>query len=368
MGNEACADGAVRAGCRFYAGYPITPSSEITEFLSHKLPRVGGVCMQMEDEIASMAACIGASLAGLKAMTSTSGPGFSLKQENIGFAIVVESPVVIVDCQRLGPSTGQPTATSQGDIMQARWGTHGDHSIIALAPASAQDMYDMTIQAFNLAEHYRTPVILLSDAVVAHIREKVIISEDVKIVEREVPDFALPGYQPFKADAECMSHPVDFGLGFRLNRTGLLHDERGFFSARPEVMESNIVNLVNKIEKHKYEIIEYTMDGPEDAELMFISYGITSRAATFASNQLRREGRRIANLILKTVWPFPDERIRELARKIKKMVVPEMNLGMLILEVERAVRGEAEVFGVQQADGQLITPHRILETVKEVLR
>lgn len=369
QGNEACVEGAIAAGMRFYAGYPITPSTEIAELSAEKLPLVGGKFIQMEDEIASMAAIIGASLTGLKSMTATSGPGFSLKQENIGYAGIAEVPCVIVNVQRGGPSTGQPTSPAQGDVMQARWGTHGDHPIIALTPSSVRETYDLTIRAFNLSEKYRVPVILLMDEVIAHMREKVQLPDpsEIEIVDRKKPTCNSEEYLPYKAEEDLVPPMADFGTGYRYHVTGLVHDETGFPSNSPEVADKLIRRLSNKIEMHKDDIISWEEENTEDAEILILSYGCVARAAKSAVKALRSKGVKVGSIRPISIWPFPEKRLKELTAGVKTIVVAEMNLGQLVLEVERICGALARIERVNKVNGEIIYPEEIIEKIEEVL-
>lgn len=369
QGNEACVEGAIAAGMRFYAGYPITPSTEIAELSAEKLPLVGGKFIQMEDEIASMAAIIGASLTGLKSMTATSGPGFSLKQENIGYAGIAEVPCVIVNVQRGGPSTGQPTSPAQGDVMQARWGTHGDHPIIALTPSSVRETYDLTIRAFNLSEKYRVPVILLMDEVIAHMREKVQLPDpsEIEIVDRKKPTCNSEEYLPYKAEEDLVPPMADFGTGYRYHVTGLVHDETGFPSNSPEVADKLIRRLSNKIEMHKDDIISWEEENTEDAEILILSYGCVARAAKSAVKALRSKGVKVGFIRPISIWPFPEKRLKELTAGVKTIVVAEMNLGQLVLEVERICGALARIERVNKVNGEIIYPEEIIEKIEEVL-
>jgi len=370
QGNEACVEGAIAAGMRFFAGYPITPSTEVAEGSAERLPQVGGKFVQMEDEIASMAAVIGASLAGLKSMTASSGPGISLKQENIGYAAITEIPCVIVNVQRGGPSTGLPTSPSQGDIMQARWGTHGDHPIIALYPSSVPEIYSVTIKAFNLAEEYRTPVILLMDEVISHMREKVELPdpEQLEIIDRKRPTVKPEDYLPYKA---CQDGGVPemavFGEGYRFHVTGLAHDETGFPSNSPEVAGKLINRLMKKIENNLEDIIMFEEKNTEDAEIVILAYGSTARSARSAVDAARKEGIKVGLFRPITIWPFPEQRVRELAEIAKTIIVPEMNLGQYILEVERVAGEKCHIEGINRADGEIITPEQILDRIKGVI-
>ncbi len=360
QGNEACARGAIYAGCRFFAGYPITPSSEIMEYLMRELPKVGGICVQMEDEIASISAVIGASWGGAKAMTATSGPGFSLMQESIGYAAITETPCVIVDAQRGGPSTGLPTKTSQGDVMQARWGTHGDHPVIVLTASWVREVFEMTVQAFNFAEKYRVPVILLLDEVLAHLRENVILPEpgELEVVSRRRPE-RLEEFKPFLDETM-----VNFGEGGRLMVTGMAHDEFGF-PAQGAKAAQQLQRIVAKIESRAEELALYQARFVDDADVVIISYGITSRAVEEAVRLMREGGLAVGWLDLKTLWPFPDKLIRSCTEHARYVLVPELNLGQLVREVARAVGGRAPVEHLGRVDGSLITPHQICQRVSD---
>jgi 2-oxoglutarate ferredoxin oxidoreductase subunit alpha len=365
-GNEAAAEGAIAAGCRFYAGYPITPSSEIAEILSGRLPEVGGVFIQMEDEIASMAAIIGASLGGLKSATATSGPGFSLMQENLGFAVVSEIPCVIINVQRVGPSTGLPTKAAQGDVMQARWGTHGDHPIIALTPHSAQETYYLAVRAFNLAERFRTPVILLMDAIVAQVKEKVAVPDPgtLEIVPRAAPDVPPQDYKPFAFTPGAVAPLAVFGEGYRYHVTGLLHDEYGYPTEDPEVVNAWWEHMTTKLDAHLDEILDWESVQLDDAEIALVAYGGTARAAAHAVSLARAAGLRLGLLRPISLWPFPEAAVRELAGRVRGLIVPELNLGQIRLEVERLSAGCAPVTGIHRADGQQITPDQILAAAR----
>ena len=367
QGNIAVAEGAIDAGCLFYAGYPITPSSEIAEQLSKRLPEVGGRFIQMEDEIAAMGAIIGASLGGVKSMTATSGPGFSLKQENIGYACIAEIPVVIVNVMRGGPSTGLPTLPSQSDVMQARWGTHGDHPIIALTPASVTESYHMTIQAFNMSEKYRVPVILLLDEIIGHVHEKVTLPDatDLKIINRKKPSGNPENYLPYKNDQSLIPEMANFGDGFRYHVTGLVHDETGFPTNDTRTIEAMLSRLNSKLDKYLDEIIQYEESELDDAEIAVITYGSSARSSRNAMRRAREEGRRVGMLRIQTLWPFPTERISRLAEQVSKIIVPELNLGQIAHEVEHAVKGKAEVHRVNKITGEPIHPEEILSKIKE---
>jgi len=369
QGNEACVEGAIAAGMRFYAGYPITPSTEIAELSAERLPLVGGRFMQMEDEIGGMAAIIGASLTGAKSMTATSGPGFSLKQENIGYASIAEVPCVIVNVQRGGPSTGMPTSPAQGEIMQARWGTHGDHPVIALTPSSVRETFDLTIKAFNFAEKYRTPVILLMDEVIGHMREKVQLPDpsEIEIIDRKRPDCSSEEYLPYEADNDLVPPMADFGTGYRYHVTGLVHDETGFPSNSTAVADKLIRRLSNKIEIHRDEIESWEEENTEDAEVLILSYGCVARSSKSAMNILRGRGIKVGTFRPITIWPFPEKRLRELAAKVKTIVVPEMNLGQLVLEVERICGCNAKIEKLNKVSCEIIYPEEIVSKIEEVL-
>jgi 2-oxoglutarate ferredoxin oxidoreductase subunit alpha len=366
QGNHASALGALAAGCRFFGGYPITPSSEIAEIMSRELPKLGGKFIQMEDEIAGIAAVLGASVGGLKAMTATSGPGFSLMQENIGYAAVAEIPCVIVNVMRTGPSTGLPTSPSQGDVMQARWGTHGDHPIIALAPASVFEAFELTVKAFNFAEEFRTPVFVLMDEVVGHMREKVelprLAPED--IVNREMPTVPPEWYEPFGNPPSDVPALAPFGEGYRYHVTGLLHDARGFPTSRPDEIQPWIDRVFRKIDRHLDEICLWEQYGIENARVLVVAYGSTARSARQALKIARaRYGRKVGLLRLKTLWPFPQAAVERAAEAAQRVIVAEMNLGQIALEVERIV-GRSRVVRVGRADGQNVTPDQIVDAMR----
>ncbi|EOD01095.1 2-oxoacid:acceptor oxidoreductase subunit alpha [Caldisalinibacter kiritimatiensis] len=369
QGNEACVEGAITAGMRFFAGYPITPSTEIAEISSQRLPRVGGKFIQMEDEIASMAAVIGASLTGLKSMTATSGPGFSLKQENLGYASMAEVPCVIVNVQRGGPSTGLPTSPSQGDVMQARWGTHGDHPIIALSPSSVKETYELTIEAFNYSEKYRVPVILLMDEVIAHMREKIEIPNinDLNIIDRKKPKAGLKNYNPYEvSDNELVPPMAAYGEGYRFHVTGLTHDETGFPSNDSNIASNLLSRLMNKIEKNIDAISLYEEYKLKDAEVALVAYGSTARSAKSAVDFCRNEGMKVGLFRPKTIWPFLEEQISELSKRVNKILVVEMNHGQYALEVERVASKNVNVEKMGKFNGELITPDEIYAKIKEV--
>lgn len=368
QGNECCVEAALAAGLRFFAGYPITPSTEIAELLSLRLPEVGGKFIQMEDELASMGAVIGASLAGLKAMTATSGPGFSLKQENIGYASLAEVPCVIVNVQRAGPSTGLPTAPLQGDVMQSRWGTHGDHPVVVLCPSSVSETYDLTIQAFNISEMLRVPVILLMDEVVAHMREKVTLPDPsvLNIISRKQPAVPPEEFLAYAPDEDDVPPLPAFGSGYRFNVTGLFHDKAGFPTADHSEVDYLLRRLTSKIERRRSELTFIRQIEMEDADVVVVSYGITARSALGAVRRARAQGYRAGLIHLLTLWPFPDEVVALAAARAKAFIVPEMNLGQVYREVERAAHGRAEVHGLFRVDCDLITPGQVLDKIREV--
>ena len=367
QGNEACAEAALYAGLNFYAGYPITPSSEITEYLAYRLPQTGGKFMQMEDEIASLCAIIGASLTGCKVMTATSGPGFSLMQEALGYAIMAEIPCVIVDVQRGGPSTGLPTHGSQGDINQARWGTHGDHAIIALTASNHQDVFAMTVEAFNLAEIYRTPVIVLLDEVVAHMRERLVIpkSGEIELVER-LKTSVKEGvdYHPYLPREDGRLPMSDFGGVHRFNVTGLVHDMWGFPSSEPGVVHDLLRHLVDKIENRSHQLSHFKEYYTEDAEHLLLSYGSAARSALHTVENLRQHGERLGLLELQTLWPFPEDVIREKCAEVKSVIVVELNMGQMLQAVKLAVDEPGKVFLANRIDGVFITPKDITNILR----
>jgi 2-oxoglutarate ferredoxin oxidoreductase subunit alpha len=362
QGNEAIVEGAIVAGCRFFAGYPITPATEISEAMSYRLPAVDGTFIQMEDEIASMGAVIGASLAGVKAMTATSGPGFSLMQENLGYACVAEVPCVIVDVMRGGPSTGLPTNVSQGDVMQARWGTHGDHPIIVLAASTTQDCFSITVKAFNLSEKYRTPVILLADEVVAHTREKISIphAEEVEVIERIRPNMPPDWYIPFENNSRGVPPMSSFGAGYRYHVTGLIHDMRGFPTQRPDEIVPFMERIFRKINQHFFDIQMVNKEMTEDAEVLVIAYGSVCRSARRAVREARQRGIKAGLVQLITLWPFPRQIIEPLLRKVRAVLVPELNMGQMSREVKRVNQGVTRIETLNKIDGTLLTPGEIL--------
>ncbi|OGR20023.1 MAG: 2-oxoglutarate synthase subunit alpha [Desulfobacterales bacterium GWB2_56_26] len=367
QGNEACVEGALYAGVEFFAGYPITPSTEIAELLAGRLPEQGGKFIQMEDEIASMCAIVGASLTGRKVMTATSGPGFSLKQEAIGYACMAEIPCVIANVQRGGPSTGNPTHVGQGDINQARWGTHGDHNIIALTASNHQDVFSITVDAFNMAETYRTPVILLFDEAVGHLREKLVIPEagELPIVDRlrtSVPKGV--DYYPYLPREDGRLPMSDFGGHHRYNVTGLFHDMWGFPSNNPKVVNELLRHLVDKIDNNIQAITRYKEHCMEGAEYILISYGSSARSAIHLAQNRRAKGEKIGVLELQSIWPFPAQMVREKCRGAKAVLVVEMNMGQVMAQVKAAVDEPGRVFLANRIDGKLVTP----SDIKQLLR
>ena len=362
QGNEAIVEGALAAGCRFFAGYPITPATEISEVMSYRLPAAGGTFVQMEDEIASMGCTIGASLAGTKAMTATSGPGFSLMQENLGFACVAEVPCVIVNVMRGGPSTGLPTSVSQGDVMQARWGTHGDHPIIVLAVSTTQDCFDITVKAFNFSEKYRTPVIILSDEVVAHTREKIYLPHpgEIEVLDRIRPNTPPEWYIPYEDNPRGVPPMGIFGDGYRYHVTGLIHDVRGFPTQRPDEIVPFMNRLFRKINQHFYDIQLVEQETTEDAEVLIIAYGSVARSARRSVREARNRGVKAGLLQLVTLWPFPRQIVEPLLRRVRVVLVPELNMGQVSREVKRINQGATRVETLNRIDGNLITPAEIL--------
>lgn len=369
QGNEAVGEAAIYAGCRFFAGYPITPSTEVAEFLSRRLPKIGGTFIQMEDEISAMAAVIGASLVGKKSLTATSGPGYSLKMENIGFACLTEVPCVIVNVMRGGPSTGLPTAPSQADVMQAKWGTHGDHPAVALAPSSVQESFYETVRAFNISEKLRTPVSLLTDEITGHMREKIVIPEEgeLELWERPRPKVPPEEYIPYDTSGGIVPPMADFGTGYRWHVTGLNHDATGFPTNKPELVQPEEERLLEKISANLSLIEKYEEVKREGARIGMVAYGSTARSAKSAISEALAGGIPVDFLRPVTLWPFPEKPVREMAQRVDVIIVPEMNLGQIILEVERCAGGCARVVGVNRADGEPITPGQILQRIREVV-
>jgi 2-oxoglutarate ferredoxin oxidoreductase subunit alpha len=367
-GNEAVAEGAIAAGCRFFGGYPITPSSEIAERLSYLLPRVGGKFIQMEDEIASMAAVIGASLAGVKSMTATSGPGFSLKQENIGYAALAEVPCVIINVQRGGPSTGLPTSPAQADVQQSRWGTHGDHPIIVLAPTYIREVFDQTVRAFNLSEEYRVPVVVLLDEINAHMREKVVVPDEVEVLNRRKPEVGEEDFRPYDTSFGDVPPMANYGEGYRFHVTGLMHDETGFPSGDPKLVQACQERLLRKVEANAEKIALCRTRYVEDAETLVVSFGTTSRSVTHAAELLRAEGKSVGTFRPLTIFPFPRTELEKAFANgvLKRILVVELNMGQLLLEIERFAAGRVPVMGLNKVDGEPITPGEVEEKLREV--
>jgi 2-oxoglutarate ferredoxin oxidoreductase subunit alpha len=366
QGNEAIARAALDAGVRFFAGYPITPSTEIAEIMSVELPREGGKFLQMEDEIASLAAVIGASLTGARAMTATSGPGFSLMQENLGYAYMTEVPCLIVNVMRGGPSTGLPTGPSQGDVMQARWGCHGDHPAISLVPSSVLDCYKQTVRAINLAERFRMPVVLLPDEVIAHMREDVTLPDTAEVTPRAEPEVPYEWYYPYDDSTTDVAPLAPFGTGFRFHVTGLTHDRAGFATTVPAEVDRAVRNLKRKMDRFRKEIIEVERLHLADADIVVAAYGICARSAEAATLKAREKGYRVGCINMKTVWPFCFKLIQRVAQTARAIIVPEMNLGQLVREFERAVCGKTQVIPLNRVDGEAITPRQILDVITEL--
>jgi 2-oxoglutarate ferredoxin oxidoreductase subunit alpha len=369
-GDEACCEGALAAGARFAAGYPITPSTEIVERFAIRAPAAGGIFIQMEEELAASIAILGAVWGGSKAFTVTSGPGFSLMMEHIGYAAMTETPCVFVDVQRGGPSTGLPTLPSQSDMMQARWGSHGDYQIIALSPNSPQECFDLMIRAFNLSEQFRVPVMFMMDECVGHMKEKVVIpsADQIEIYPRRHTR-GLPGlFKPCETNGDLVPDMAHAGEGYCFHLTGLTHDERGYPAMTAEAQKRLVQRLRDKILKQSGTIAYCEEDQVEDADVVVVSYGITSRVAQWAIEQARERGRRVGKLRLITVWPFPEARIRALAETVKAFVVPELNLGQMALEVERVAAGRARTVSVPHAGGAVHSPEEILDAILEAAR
>ncbi len=366
-GDHACCEGAISAGCRFVAGYPITPSTEVVERIASRFPSIGGMFIQMEDEIASSIAIQGAVWAGTKAMTVTSGPGFSLMMEHIGFAAMTETPCVFVDVQRSGPSTGLPTLPAQADMMQARWGSHGDYEIIALCPNSPQECFDLTIRAFNLAEEYRVPVMLMMDECVGHMTEKVVIpqADEIEVTERRYTTAKPGAYLPYDTQGDDVPPMAKAGDGHRFHLTGLTHDERGYPAMNADAQEKCVRRLVDKIRKNAEKIITLEETGTGDADVVVVSYGITSRVAVKAIEMAKAKGAKVGHLRLITVWPFPEKRIRELAARVRAFVMPELNYGQMFLEMQRVIEGKARSFLVPHGGGTVHEPEVICRKIME---
>ena len=369
-GDFACGEGALAAGCRFVAGYPITPSTEVVERIARRFPYIGGTFIQMEDELASMAAIVGAAWTGTKSMTVTSGPGFSLMMENIGLAAMMETPCVVVNVQRAGPSTGLPTMVGQADMMQARWGSHGDYEIIAVCPQSPQEAFDLTIDAFNLAEIYRVPVLVMMDECVGHMTEKVVIppADQIEVVPRQLTAAPPERFQPYRVDGRLVPEFARAGDGYRFHTTGLTHDERGYPVMSAECQEKCVRRLVEKIRSQAEQIVRFEEEQTEQAEVVVVSYGITARVARLGIELARQQGVRVGVLRLIVVWPFPERRIRELSRTVKAFVVPEINYGQIVLEVERCAAGRAAAIPVPHGGGAVHDPEAICEAIVRAAR
>lgn len=369
QGNEAIALGALASGVRFFGGYPITPSTEIAEILARRLPETGGVFIQMEDEIASISSVMGASLAGAKAMTATSGPGFSLMQEGLGYGCMAEIPFVLVDVMRAGPSTGLPTQVSQGDVMQARWGTHGDHPVIALCPSSVRECFDLTVRAFNLSEEFRTPVLLLSDEVIGHMRERVTFpkKEDVAVFDRPVPETPKEWYEHYHPTPSNVSPMASYGSGYRFHVTGLTHDRQGFPTRRVDEVEEKMARLKNKVVRRLDELVEVKLHDVEQSRVVVFAYGSVYRSALAAQVILEKKHRKIGVFRPVTLWPFPDREVKEYLDEKDVVIVPELNQGQLIHEVERLTSDSVRVVPVQRVDGYEITPEEIVSAAMEVM-
>jgi 2-oxoglutarate ferredoxin oxidoreductase subunit alpha len=366
-GDVACAEGALAAGCRFFGGYPITPATEVAEHMSARLPDVGGTFIQMEDEIAAMASILGASWAGQKSMTSTSGPGFSLMMENIGLGVCTETPCVVVNVQRAGPSTGLPTMGAQADMMQARWGSHGHYEIIALAPCSAQEIFYQTITAFNLSERYRTPVLLMTDEIIGHMSEKVVIPEADVItrVSRPKPRGRKDRFKLFAPDKNGVAPMPAAGDGYQVHVTGLTHDEKGYPVMTVETQQEMMDRLTGKILNNRDDIIMTEAHQLDDADIVLVSYGVSSRTSLAAMHQARAMGMKVGLLRLITVWPFAEDQIRELADRVKGFVTVEINLGQIHLEVSRCADGKVPCYLAGHAGGSIIAPQQVIEVLKE---
>jgi 2-oxoglutarate ferredoxin oxidoreductase subunit alpha len=363
QGNEAVVEGALAAGCRFFAGYPITPASEILEAMSYKMPDAGGTFIQMEDEIASMGAVIGASLAGKKAMTATSGPGFSLLQENLGFASIAEVPCVVVDVMRGGPSTGIPTAPSQGDVLQARWGTHGDHPVIVMAPADTMECFMLTVDAFNFAEKYRVPVVLLLDEVVAHTREVIEIPKNYEVIDRIKPSVPREWHIPYEDSSTGVSPMASFGDGYRHHVTGLVHDVRGFPTQRPDEVDAFVKRLDRKLLEAYDEIVQSSFYMMDDAEIAIIAYGSVTRPAAEAAERARAVNCKVGLAQLQTLFPYDKPMLREILKQCRAVLVPEMNMGQMSLVIKRLNEFDCYVERFGKVDGQFITPDEIYQRI-----
>jgi len=370
QGNEACMLGALYAGVEFFGGYPITPSTEIAEGMAREMPKRGGKFIQMEDEIASMASIIGASNAGCKSMTATSGPGFSLMQENIGYAYMTETPCVVINVQRGGPSTGLPTKVGQSDTMQARWGTHGDYTSITVAPSSVEGCFYETVRAFNLAERFRTPVIVLLDEVMAHMREMMVVPEEgeIEVFKRHRPDVPREWYRHFEITPSLVSPMASFGQGYRYNVSGLTHDQDGFPTAKAKEIVEKLNKLRRKIERYSDEIVKLRTEKMEDAHIAVFSYGIVARTAFQAVKMARERRIKVGAIQPLTIWPFPDEQLRDMLKNVRKVIVAELNMGQLVHEIRRIAPRHTEVIPLQRYDGNVMTPSEIFDKIREVVK
>ncbi|MDR3355103.1 MAG: 2-oxoacid:acceptor oxidoreductase subunit alpha [Synergistaceae bacterium] len=371
QGNKAIAMGGIDAGCRFFAGYPITPSTEIAEVMAEELPRNGGKFIQMEDEIGGIAAAIGGSIAGLKSMTGTSGPGFSLKQELLGYAYIAEIPLVCVDVQRGGPSTGLPTKVSQGDVMQARWGTHGDHATIAYSPSSVQECYDLSVRAFNMAERFRQPVLIMTDEVIGHMRERIEIPEasSIERVVRKKPKCPPNEFIPYLADKEDDIPPMAaFGDGYHWHVTGLTTNDWGFPTNNSEEIDKKISRILRKVDRFRDDVVAYSAETYEDAEILVVSYGCVARSALRAVRELRKRGVRVGHFRPITIWPFAGDELERIVNDhgIKHVIVPELNMGQMFLEIDRVIHGRAETHLKTLLNGELFKPAQIMSYIEEV--
>jgi len=369
-GDYACGEGAMAAGCRFVAGYPITPSTEVVERISQRFPLMGGIFIQMEDELASMAAIVGASWTGTKTMTVTSGPGFSLMMENIGLATMMEVPCVVVNVQRGGPSTGLPTMVGQQDIMQARWGSHGDYELIAMSPQSPQEAFDLVIDAFNLSELYRVPVMFMMDECVGHMTEKVIIppADHIEIVPRKLTDKKPEDYLPYAVNGGLVPEFARAGDGYKFHTTGLTHDERGYPVMSAACQQQNVQRIIDKIRLNVDKIVRYEEEQIDGADVVVVTFGITARVARMGIDIARKKGIKVGVIRLIVIWPFPEKRIREIAGQIKGFVVPEINAGQLVLEVERCAAGKAAALKVSHLGGGVHNPEDIADAIVEAAK
>lgn len=369
-GNHACAEGGIAAGCKFFAGYPITPSTEIAERVSRRFPLIGGVFVQMEDELASMAAILGGSSGGVKSMSCTSGPGFSLMMENFGLGIMMEIPCVLVNVQRGGPSTGLPTLPGQADMMQARWGSHGDYEVIALAPDSPQESFELTIHAFNLSEKYRMPVLIMSDECVGHMTEKVIIppAEEIELIERRYTKKKPGEAWPYHENGDHVAPMLPVGEGYKFHITGLTHDHKGYPVINAEAHEKNVRHLIDKVNKHTEDIIWLEEEDVDSAEVVIMAYGISSRVVRPAIARARKEGIKVGLVKMVTVWPFPEKRVRELANQVKSLIMVEMNYGQVYLDMQRCAAEKCRTYLLGHAGGTVHNPDDIYKTIKEAVK